>query len=137
MSSAPRSIDQLKNPTIASVARDSARRVLSAVDGLDPLRRSAFLWDASVDEPGVLNSIADAYRKAPAHERADYLALSLYAEGRFFDGADVVLNLGDGEPWLTIRRAMWDVINAIDEERGPGPLCSVARRHSVREIPRP
>ena len=123
-------------PEFVTVALEAAASIIVAIEELDPLHRSALLWDASTGPPGVLSGIADCWRIAEQNRRLEELASRLYGECRFFDGRQVVEELGDSEPWITIRRACWDLIAAIDETRTQ-PLSVVARQRSVVGVARP
>lgn len=79
--------------------------------------------------------MSDAFREPP-EARLDELARSLYSSARFGDGIDIMRRLGDGEPWLTIRRAVFDVLAAVDATRTP-PMSATTMRRSVVGIPRP
>ncbi len=120
-----RPLERIK-PEFVTVALESAASIIMAIEELDPLHRSAFLWDCSVGEAGVLSGIADAFRYADRNRRLEELASRLVGECRFFDGRQVVEELGDAEPWISIRRACWDVIHAIDETRTPHSAPSLS-----------
>jgi len=133
--------DRIIREDLRSAAVDAARNILAALDHLDRLHRAAFLWDASCTKPGVLRSIADAVRgdDQPAYEgmsTEERLAVDLYANVRLVEGRHVVEELSDDEPWLTIRRAVWDLMHAIDQTRTI-LHSSATRQHSVEGVPRP
>ena len=52
------------------------------------------------------------------------------------DGRQVVEELSDEEPWITILRAVWDLMHAIDQTRTV-LHSSATRQHSVEGLPRP
>jgi hypothetical protein len=125
----PRWLEPLRD---APASLDAAASIVAAFDALDPEVRDVVL-EVLVTDPEVgLSELAVALHRGGANV-VHRTAWALHCFIFLAEGPRVFNDLGGGEPWLTIKRGIWDVTKAMTDG---GSSMTMARRRDLG-APRP